>query len=138
MTIPDFLAFYPQFADLYPDAVLSAYVSSANARFDEFREDAEEARRLFIAHKLTLYARTVPGALDFGSQGGEVSFSALASSGDGTRVTSKRVDDVAFTYASGSASSVSAATGLADLGETVYGLQLLALLRLYSYPRYVP
>ncbi len=138
MTADDFLAFYPQFADRYPEAVLSAYVASANARFDEFGEDAEEARRLFTAHKLTLYARTVPGALDSGSQGGEVSFSALASSGDGTRVTSKRVDDVAFTYASGSASSASAASGLADLGETVYGLQLLGLLRLYSWPRYVP
>ncbi len=135
MTAADFLAFYPQFDGVFPEAVLTACVASAEARFGGFAEDAEEARRLYTAHRLTLYARTVPASRE--AQGGVSSFSALASSGDGTRVTGKKVDDVSVTYASG-ASSSSAATGLTDLGETVYGLQLLTLLRLHSLPRYVP
>ena len=135
MTVAEFLSFYPQFAGVFPEPVLTEYVTSASLRFDEFDEDAEEARRLFTAHKLTLYARTCPPSLE--AQGGVSSFSALASSGDGTKITSKKVDDVAVTYASGNASS-GTATGLSDLEETTYGLQLLTLLRLHSCPRYVP
>lgn len=135
MTSSDFLTFYPQFENIIPDPVLAAFVESANARFDEFDEDTEEARRLYTAHKLTLYARTMPAALE--AQGGASSFSALASAGDGTRFTSRKVDDVAVTYASGSSSS-SAASGLEDLHETTFGIQLLSILRLHSYPRYVP
>ena len=59
MTAADFLAFYPQFS-IIPAAVLSAYVEAASLRFDEFDEDAKEARRLYTAHKLTLYARAMP------------------------------------------------------------------------------
>ncbi len=136
MTSSEFLAFYPQFGSVFPEIVLNTVVDSANLRFDEFDGDAEEARRLYAAHKLTLYARTVPSSLEAG--GGVSSFSALASSGDGTRVTSKRVDDVAVTYASGASSSASFASGFADLAETLYGQQLLSLLRMHSYPRYVP
>ena len=135
MTVSDFLAFYPQFDSVFPEVVLNAFVESASLRFDEFEEDAEEARRLYAAHKLTLYARTFPASPE--AQGGVSSFSALASAGDGTKITSKKVDDVAVTYASGNASS-GTATGLSDLEETTYGLQLLTLLRLHSLPRYVP
>ena len=66
---------------------------------------------------------------------GTVSYSSLASAGDGSKITSKKVDGVAVTYASGGSAGYS--SSLADLSESVYGLQLLALLRLYSYPRYV-
>ena len=59
MTTEDFLTFYPQFSGV-PQTILQSFVDSANLRFDEFAEDAEEARRLLTAHKLTLYARTVP------------------------------------------------------------------------------
>ena len=135
MTASDFLAFYSQFS-IIPEAVLSAFTDSANLRFDEFDEDAEEARRLYTAHKLTLYARAMPSSTE--AQGGVTSFSALASSGDSAKVTSKKVDDVSVTYSSGSSSASSASTGLADLTETTYGLQLLTLLRLHSFPRYVP
>ena len=135
MTAADFLAFFPQFASVFPEIVLNYYVEAANCRFDEFEEDAEEARRLYTAHKLTLYAKTFPPSLE--AQGGVTSFSALASSGDGTKITSKKVDDVAVTYASGASASGSA-TELADLQETLYGQQLLTLLHLHSYPRYVP
>ncbi len=133
MTAAEFLAFYPQFESVIPEPVLSAYVESAGLRFTDFGADAEEARRLYVAHKLTLYARTMPSSAE---TGGVSSFSALASAGDGTRIASKRVDDVSVTYASSSGSA--SASGLADLEDTVYGRQLLTLLRLYSYPRYVP
>ena len=47
--------------------------------------------------------------------------------------------EVAVTYSSGaSSSSVSVQTDLADLTETSFGLQLLALLRLYGRSVYVP
>ena len=131
MTSSEFLVFYPQFGTVIPEAVLEAYTASAGLRFGDFAEDAEEARRLYVAHKLTLYARTMP------AESSTSSFSVLASSGDGTKITGKRVDDVSVTYASG-ASSFSASSGLADLPETVYGLQLLALLRLHSCPLYIP
>ena len=134
MTVSDFLAFYPQFAGLFPEAVLSAYVDAASCRFGQFEEDAEEARRLYVAHRLTLYARTVP--LSPVVQGGVSSFSALASSGGSAKIVGKRVDDVAVTYASGASSAVS--SRLADLAETAYGLQLLSLLRMHSGTQYVP
>ena len=59
MQLSDFVAFYPQFAGFTPAVVLTEYIRQANARFSSFsEEDAEEARRLYTAHKLTLYART--------------------------------------------------------------------------------
>ena len=135
MILADFLAFYPQFNGAFPAVVLEAYVGLANARFDEFGEDMEEARRLYVAHKLTMYAKTVPAGS--GEGGGAVSFSSLASAGNGANVTSKRVENVAITYSTGGASS-SSASGLQDLTETEYGKQLLSLLRLHMFPRYVP
>ena len=135
MTSANFLAFYPQFTDVFPSIVLETYVTLANARFDAFGTDTEEARRLYVAHKLTLYAKTMPGSSGDGSE--TSSYASLASSGDGSKVTSKKVENVAVTYSTGSSSS-SSATTLEDLTETEYGKQLLSLLRLFSYPRYVP
>ena len=58
MTQADFTSFYPQFVGFTPAIVLSTYIAQANARFSSFSpEDAEEARRLYTAHRLTLYAR---------------------------------------------------------------------------------
>ena len=133
MTADEFLAFYPQFGQLFPEIVLNTYLAQANTRFSDFGEDAEEARRLYTAHKLILYAMTMPSSLEAG--GGVSSFSALASSGEGRRVTSRKVDDVAVTYSSGASVSASSTT-LADLAQTAYGQQLLTLLRIHSYPRY--
>ena len=132
MTSEEFLAFYPQFGSAIPPAVLSAFVDSANLRFEDFFEDAPEARRLYVAHKLTLYAKTMPASAASGSSS---SYSSLASAGGGSVITSKKVDGVAVTYASGKESSDSA---FADLSETTYGLQLLSLIRLYSFTHYVP
>ena len=132
MTADAFLAFYPQFDHVFPEIVVSSYVEEANLRFDDFGADAEAARRLYIAHRLTLYAKTMPAAMETGS----ASYSALASAGDGSRITSKKVDGVAVTYSDGSSASES--SELMDFTETIYGMQLLALIRMYSYTRYIP
>ena len=133
MTVTEFTAFYPQFAGFTPAVVLSEYLRQANARFSAFTaEDAEEARRLYTAHKLTLYART---ALPEGS---EPSRAAIASAGQAQqKIASKRVGEVSVSYSSSSASS-SVSADLADLTETAFGLQLLSLLRLYGRSRYIP
>ena len=127
MTVSEFTAFYPQFAGFMPFVVMSTYIRQANDRFSSFsEEDAEEARRLYVAHRLTLYART---ALPEGTAPG---MSAIAAAGQGQqKIASKKVGEVSVTYATGaSSSSASVSTDLADLTETEYGLQLLSLIRL--------
>ena len=94
--------------------------------------DAEEARRLFTAHRLTMYARM---ALP---EGVTPTRETIATAGQSSRaVASKKVGEVSVTYAAG-ASSSSVDTDFADLAETSFGRQLLSLLRLYSMTRYVP
>lgn len=131
MTEEAFMAFYPQFAWRFPEIVVSSFVEEANLRFGGFQEDAERARRLLVAHRLTRYARTSPPEAASGS----LSLAALAAAGSSDRVAAKRVDDVSVAYASGASS---ASAGLADLTETAFGLELLALLRLHALPLYVP
>ena len=135
MTQSEFTAFYPQFTGFTPAIVLSTYIAQANARFSSFTpEDTEEARRLFTAHRLTLYARV---ALPDGTT---PSKAAIAAAGQAQqKIAGKKVGEVSVTYATGaSSSSVSASSDLADLTETSFGLQLLSLLRLYAMSRYVP
>ena len=135
MTQSEFTAFYPQFAGFAPAVVMTTYVAQANARFGTFQpDDAEEARRLYTAHRLTLYARM---ALP---EGTPPSAASIATAGQAyQRIAGKKVGEVSVTYATGaSSSSVSASSDLADLTETSFGLQLLSLLRLYSMTRYVP
>ena len=133
MSEAEFTAFYPQFAGFTPAVVLSEYIRQANARFTGFvPEDAEEARRLYTAHKLTLYART---ALP---DNAAPSKAAIAAAGQAQqKIASKKVGEVAVTYSSGT-STASVSADLADLPETSFGLQLLAFLRLYSRSVYVP
>ena len=135
MTQSDFIAFYPQFAGFTPAVVLSEYIRQANTRFTSFsEEDAEEARRLYVAHKLTLYARI---ALP---EGVTPSKSAIAAAGQAQqKVASKKVGEVAVTYMSGaSSSSGSVSTDMADLTETSFGMQLLGMIKLYGRSVYVP
>jgi len=135
MTQAEFTAFYPQFAGFTPAVVMTTYIGQANARFESFSpEDAEEARRLYTAHRLTLYARV---ALP---DGVVPSKAAIAAAGQRQQeIASKKVGEVSVTYSSGASSaSISAQTDLADLTETSFGLQLLSLLQLYSMSRYVP
>ncbi len=129
MTSAEFLAFYPQFTGLFPAGVLAEYIRLANARFTDFEEDAEEARRLYAAHKLTLYAKAAPPA--------GASVSALARAGERKAVTGAKVGEVSVTYGA-SLSGGAASARLTDLSETEYGLQLLSLLRLHSCPKYIP
>ena len=133
MTQSDFIAFYPQFAGFTPAVVLSEYIRQANTRFTSFSdEDAEEARRLYVAHKLTLYARI---ALP---EGVTPSKSAIAAAGQAQqKIASKKVGEVAVTYASG-ASSSSVSADMVDLPETDFGMQLLGLIKLYGRSVYVP
>ena len=131
LTREAFLAFYPQFSAFTPELVLDEYLRLANARFEDFLDDADEARRLYTAHRLTLYAQTVP------PEGMTPTMAVIASSGEKQqRVASKKVGEVAVSYAASSSSS--ADTALADLTETTYGLQLLSLIRIHSFGRYVP
>ncbi len=135
LTPAAFLAFYPQFSSFSQGVVLSEYLGQANARFSDFGEDTEEARRLYVAHKLTLYAASsLPEGVS------DPSRAQLAAAGRGTvqEVSSKRVGEVSVSYSSSAAATGSVSTSLADLKETVYGLQLLSLLRLYGYARYIP
>ena len=135
MTQSDFIAFYPQFAGFTPAVVLNEYIRQANARFSSFTdEDAEEARRFYTAHKLTLYARV---ALPEGVSPTKAQIAAAGQAQQ--KIASKKVGEVAVTYASGSSSSsVSVSSDLADLTETDFGLQLLSLIRLYGRSVYVP
>lgn len=133
MTEASFLAFYPRFSSFSPGVVLTEYIRQANARFADFGEDAEEARRLYTAHKLTMYAASDP------PEGAAARKAELAAYGSARRqeIASKKVGEVSVTYSETSPVS-RASANLADLQETVYGLQLLSLLRLYGYAGYVP
>ena len=134
MTAEEFTAFYPQFTGFTPAVVLTEYIRQANARFSSFvPEDAEEARRLYTAHKLTLYARSAPPEDIPPTRG------ALASAGQPPqRITGEKVGEVSVTYAAGTSPASGSAASLADLPETVFGLQLLAMIRLYGRSMYVP
>ena len=133
MTQAEFTAFYPQFASFTPAVVMTTYIRQANERFSSFTdEDAEEARRLYTAHRLTMYART---ALP---EGVTPSKAAIAAAGQTQKIASKKVGEISVTYSSGTSSSVSTGTDLADLTETSFGLQLLSLIKLYSRSVYVP
>lgn len=135
ITRDEFTLFYPQFAGFEPSAVPDYYISRANARFAAFTaEDAEEARRLYTAHKLTLYARTaLPGRTAY-------SMAAIAAAGEAPqKITGKKAGEVSVTYAAGASASFRAVSaGLADLPETAFGLQLLALIRQYGRSVYIP
>ena len=131
--LSDFTAFYPQFEGFTPETVVAEYLRQANARFSDFGIDADEARRLFTAHRLTLYSRT---ALPEGSA--SPTYAVLASAGEKrSEVSSKKVGEVQVSYSTAASASGTAAS-FADLPETVYGLQLLSLIRLYRTTRYIP
>ena len=133
MTQAEFTAFCPQFAGFTPVVVMTEYIRQANKRFSAFSaEDAEEARRLYTAHKLTMYARV---ALPDGVTPTKAQIAAAGQAQQ--KIASKKVGEVAVTYSSG-ASSSSVSADLADLPETSFGLQLLAFLRLYSRSVYMP
>ena len=134
MTQAEFTAFYPQFQGFTPAVVMTTYIAQANERFGSFSETgAEEARRLYTAHRLTMYARV---ALPEGTTPSKAAIAAAGQSQQ--KIASKKVGEVSVTYSSGTSSTASVSTDLADLTETSFGLQLLSLLNLYSMTRYIP
>ncbi len=134
MTEQAFLSFYPQFSAFTPAVVLREYITQANGRFSVFYEpDREEARRLYVAHKLTLYSFTVPPA---GEPVTARSLSVAGKAASARQVSSRKVGEVSVTYGAGL--SEKNTTALADLTETAYGLQLLTLIRQYGRPLYIP
>ena len=91
MTSGEFLAFYPQFIAI-PNVVLEEYVRQSNLRFSDFLDSAEEARRLYVGHKLTLYAQTyveIPGGASSPS-----AMSKISSGGVAAQALSKSVGGV--------------------------------------------
>ena len=135
LTPGDFLAFYPQFSSFAQGVVLPEYLRQANARFSDFGADAEEARRLYVAHKLTLYSAS---CLPEGVSDPTKAQIAAAGRGSMQEIASKKVGEVSVSYSTSSSVSGSVSTSLGDLTRTVYGLQLLSLICLYGVARYVP
>ena len=127
MTKEAFLAFFPQFTAI-PDLVIDEYVTQANARFADFEDEAEHARRLFIAHKLTLYAQTyaeIPTGTPTGA-----GMAKLAGSGVAAQALSKSVGGVSISKSEGSA--LSGITGFAEWKQTEFGLQLITLAKILT------
>ena len=133
ITVISFLSFYPQFSAFADGVVLPEYLRQANARFGDFGEDADEARRLYTAHKLTLYSASML------PENVTPAPAAIAAAGRGAlqEVSSRKVGEVSVTYSETSSDS-SVSTGLADLKKTTFGLQLLSLIRMYGFAQYIP
>ena len=134
LTAEAFLAFYPQFSSFSQGVVLPEYLRQANARFSEFGEDAEEARRLFVAHKLTLYSAS---CLAEGITAPTKAQIASAGRGAMQEVASKKVGEVSISYSTSTSTANGNYTGLNDLNQTVYGMQLLSLLTVYGFAKYI-
>ena len=135
ITRADFLAFYPHLQSFTPQLVLDSYISLANARFGDYDEKADPARRLYAAHNLVLYARALPAARL------TEAMSMIASTGkEEARVTQKRVDQVSvsYSYSSDTIRGSAKSTSQGDLPETIYGIQLLSLIKARSFGKYVP
>ena len=122
MTSENFLAFYPQFG-AFPPVVLNEYVEHSNLRFEQFGEDAEMARRLWIAHKLTLYAQTYVPA-----QSGSptaVGMASVAGAGVAAQALNKSVGGVSVAKSEGS--GINSIEGFGEWKQTAFGLQLINL-----------
>ncbi|MBQ6061787.1 MAG: DUF4054 domain-containing protein, partial [Clostridia bacterium] len=94
MTEASFLSWYPQFESFTPAFALRETVSRANGMFAGMEpEDAEEARRLYTAHRLALYALAQP------ESGAGPQTAAAAGKTALQRVASRKVGEVSVTYA---------------------------------------
>lgn len=135
MTSADFLAFYPQFNSV-SSVVLNEYIEQANARFDEFCDAQEEARRLYVAHKLTLYAQTyAPSATE--AESPSTVMSRLAGAGVSAQALSKSVGGVSVSKSEGSA--LASISGYGEWKQTEFGLQLIGLAKIaVAGGRYIP
>lgn len=134
LTVGAFLAFYPQFSKINVN-VIEEYVNQANDRFDDWEEAIPEARRLYVAHKLTLYAQTYLDAQNM--QAGPAMMAKLAGSGVAAQALSKSVGGVSVSKSEGAA--VNSVTGYAEWKQTAFGLQLISLAKIATAGgRWVP
>ena len=134
MTQAEFTAFYPQFAGFTPAVVMTTYIGQANARFESFGEDQEEARRLYIAHKLTMYAYTFPAATGSGDDPSPITAASLSAAGKASsaqQATSKKVGEVQVSYSSGYSSS-SSGSGQNSRVSTSFSPYAYSCSRIYS------
>ena len=125
MTVSEFIAFYPQFKKIADDRspVVEEYLAQAHSICDEDRwlDMRNEGIRLYAAHKLTLYLKTLTaeGATD----------AQIASAGDAKGIkTNKSVAGVSLGMAESSAT-----TGIEGWGAfktTEYGIQFMTLARM--------
>ena len=120
-----FLAFYPQFMAI-PQIVLETFIEQANLRFEDCLDAAEEARRLYTAHKCTLYAQTYMDATTGANPA--VAMKKLSGSGVAAQALSKSVGGVSVSKSEGSA--LSSIAGYGELKQTEFGLQLIGLLKI--------
>lgn len=125
MTSSEFLAFYPQFA-ASPTVVLDTFVEEANARFADCLDAAEKARRLYVAHNLTLYAQTYAEIAPGTATG--AAMKKISGSGVAAQSLSKSVGGVSVSKSEGSA--LNSITGYGELKQTEFGLQLIGLLKI--------
>ena len=125
MTVESFLSFYPQFS-IIPTPVIDEYVEQANRRFNDFEDEAEHARRLYIGHKLTLYAQTFAENNSLAPMA--VTMAKLAGSGVAAQALSKSVGGVSISKSEGSA--VSSISGYGEWKLTAFGLQLIGLAKI--------
>lgn len=114
---------------------MDEYVEQSNLRFDHCLDAAEEARRLYIAHKLTLYAQTYAPA-----QTGEATpqgMSKIAGVGVAAQALSKSVGGVSVSKSEGNA--LASIGGYGELKQTEFGLQLINLLKIATAGgKYIP
>lgn len=126
MTKAEFLTYYPQFGAI-PEMVMCEQIKQSNLRFKDCLDSAEEARRLYVAHKLTLYAQTFAVAPDE-NESANVAMSRIAGAGVSAQALSKNVGGVSVSKSEGSA--LSSIDGFGELKQTEFGLQLIQLLKI--------
>ena len=134
MTSEEFVAFYPQF-NICPELVIDEYVKQSNVRFKDFKDAAEEARRLYVAHKLTLYSQTYTEVPEGASRASGMA--SLRGAGVAAQALSKSVGGVSVSKSEGSA--VNSISGYGEWKQTEFGLQLITLAKIATAGgRYIP
>lgn len=121
-TKENFFAFYPQFENQVPEAVIDSFINLASSNLNQKRwnKSWEFGMALFIAHFLTLYVKT---------SGTVENPNSNLSAGNVRGIqTSKSVDGVSVSY--DVSSILTSMDGWGSYKLTEYGIQLLTMARL--------
>jgi len=114
---------------------MEEFIHQANLRFTDCLDAAEEARRLYVAHKCTLYAQTYSEAATAATPA--AAMAKISGSGVAAQALSKSVGGVSVSKSEGSA--LSSISGYGELKQTEFGLQLIQLLKTATAGgRYIP